>query len=559
MSLRVNDPLRQENVPVRALAMLALANAGLLGLAGIGLWEHLLFVGYTLALAWAGCRWLSFLSVSLSDPLLFAITGYFTAASFAALAAYVALHRILYETAGLSGPWLLISLFTAAGFLLTWAIPGKRPAIARGSSVDWRAAQGALVVSLCVSALTYYYYAHNRLPDEYHNLHRLLGQTKISLGNFPDKPTHLIRDTDLMMRQGMPMRTVNPSHQGTQSLVLSYLQAVAFWHPKPLTAAVQIGSQLALLLYFSLAYASAAACRDFFGLGPLWQTLSMLIAFLLAPIPLPLPPNGPFLTSYVGGLNGSGSLHYNATQLFCVGFAAPAFYLLVQQFRERVDRRFVVACLLIAASLFFKPSLFMDCAPALFLMALWSRRGERKPMAAGLTLLLVTAAAWFLVPIALAALPKTLPTRFEPFEVLLRMNRGRYWGWLRSDLAVIVATFAMGLGAFLIAWPEILLRKLARRERPLDFLKERHFVFYLVCNLGAMAVWLSFIEDTSFWHHDNFTWGRQAVLVLSVPALVYSLSLVRSALVRLASFALLAGHLLGGLHFLYRLVRFGTL
>lgn len=421
-----------------------------------------------------------------------------------------------------------------------------------------------LILALLLSAATVYGVANStsaprspRVLAQLDPAHPLVSSTLPDWGVTGDLRYHLIKRPARIERLGLPLQRAE--HHGLQVWVLS--SSLAF-NEFDVADPVQAAKVLAVPVWFSLLALAHFTGRRVLGLSP-WATWAGVAAVaLFAPLDVFRFLEGGL--PYRRVINASGEMYHNMPQLYSVamGMAAAALIGVWGVKGRRPSGPFLLASALVAASFWFKPSLFVVMGPAVLLAGACAGREGRRSTLAAACILAVPVLWWAIYPRWLDVRMIQPSAAIEPFEFYVGYASGRYPAWISST--VWWATGAVLLFSF-AAWAIPVAGWLARaatalrRQGRAALAPVRQAVLPVVVATAlvlGMIMETALVERGSRVTHGNFTWSASAAIVIGLPLLMRLAADLRSAAWRWAFGILLAGHLAaGGLHLWALVVR----
>jgi hypothetical protein len=243
----------------------------------------------------------------------------------------------------------------------------------------------------------------------------------------------------------------------------------------------------------------------------------------------------------------SGTLYHNTTQQASLAVGLAGLYLAVQALRHR-GGLFTPGCLLVAGSLFFKPSLFTVAAPALGLVAaLRSREGWRRDELFGIGVIAGLATLWFFAYPRLLHLPVVstpLKLAFLPWH---HGHAPEQIAWsVKSSLVLTLSVSGLSYAGFVV--PMLALattRQSISQWRHAALRRPDIVALILVFALGLVSG-LFFLEDNARRNHGNLMWGYAVGHFVLLPFVVLGISRITHTVVRRLGWTVYTAHLVSG-------------
>lgn len=420
-----------------------------------------------------------------------------------------------------------------------------------------RSSAGLLVLALLLSAATVYGVANStsaaRSPGVLNQLdldHPLARSGLRDWGVTGDFHYHLIKRPARIERLGLPLQRIE--HQGLQVWLLSSsLGFDGFDVADP----VQAAKVLAVPMWFAVLILAHFTGRRVLGLSPCFALAGVAAVALFAPLDFILL--GDEAASYRRVINAAGEMYHNMPQLYSVamGMAAAALIGVSQQKTRRAGGPFLVAAALVAASFWFKPSLYVVMGPAMVFAAVLVGRECRRPCVGAVAVLSLPVLWWVTYPRLVGVPTVEVSASVDPVAFFRIYATNRFPAWVSSGawrLAAVVLVLSFAAWAIPVAgW----LRRSASavRLRGRAALAEARTAALPVTVAAALmlgvAIEALLVEQGDRATHGNFTWSASAACVIALPLLLRLAADLRSTVWRWAFGVLFAAHLAaGGLH-----------
>ena len=303
----------------------------------------------------------------------------------------------------------------------------------------------------------------------------------------------------------------------SKPLSLVWLFLVAYWILLIARLSVGLGEGLAVLAAGSVLF--YAALNTFMFWGP-------VTSYRIAPI--------------------SGTLYHNITQQASLAVGLGGLYLALVGLRDRRNL-FPLGCLLMAGSLFFKPSLFTVAAPSLGVAAaLQGRTVWQRGRLAGFGILVAAVILWFGYPRLLHIDMLSAPIR-PAFLAWHGFHAPARIAWpvetrLRLALSVLVLSYAgflLPLLALASPW-----RRLGARLR--TTFRQPDLVALTVLFALSVLSGLFLVEENFRYAHGNFMWGYAVGHFTFLPFVALGLSRIQAPVLRRIGWVVYIAHLASG-------------
>ena len=318
---------------------------------------------------------------------------------------------------------------------------------------------------------------------------------------------------------------------------------------------------LSLTWNFLITYWVLVISRAVFGLPGWGATLAALGSLFYA---------GLNITFFSGPLRNSSILNYiaatqwNLNQCAQLGIGLAGIYLLLADLKQSSGRYFL-GCLLLAGSLFYKPSLFSVGVPAIGLASLWlGRNFFRAEVLAGWLVIVLACVFWFAYPRVLDLPPIESPIGFGFMVVQLHhggglLPGGGQFGDLFGKVFLFVLMFAgLAIPAFAVILDATMRPQRALRAAIATFRRPEYAAVWLSFLFGTIAA-LCLYEENNRKFFGSFLFGGGAAYILFLPILVKLLCGIQNTLLRRTGWAVYGAHLASGAANLYLYVVSGKI
>lgn len=300
---------------------------------------------------------------------------------------------------------------------------------------------------------------------------------------------------------------------------------------------IAVAKLLTLIWLLLVAFWIFAIGKDILGLSAALAFVAVMGALLFAPLNLYLF-KGMVGTYKLGP--AAGTLYNNTTQLASAAIGLGGWYLALRALRGE-SPLLIVGCFLVAACLFFKPSLFSVAAPALALSGLMSRGIRWSHFVAGMLLLAAAAGVWFLYPRLMEITSLSPSLELNPFSwYQIYVPDSIRWGgnWQLAVAVALALTYASfflpffySLGSHAEYWQQAL--------------RKPHYLAMLVLFLiGAVSGY--FLAEAGRISHGNYMWGSAIAIIMVLPLLVRAMAEIPKKSVRHLAWGIYGAQLLSG-------------
>ena len=372
-------------------------------------------------------------------------------------------------------------------------------------------------------------------------------------GFHTDRVVHIEQLVPLTAEEGFPPSRVN--HRAVHVVLMATAALAGDVTPSTALGALKA---FAPLLHLALAMGLALVGQHRFGLSRRLATLVALSGLAFSPLKLPLVAPSP---TYRGFFSASGTFYHSDTQLWATAIVGAALLLLLTALDRRTPdrtfrRTFLVGCVLLGGSFFFKPSMFTVVVPALALTAALTGRPSVGTWARGMVVLAAVAVAYVgYVALTPGSSPvdgivagqvdagseDQLGIAWAWFDGYVPRVRDRFPPFISSSpVLVLGAMTLLSFAAFWVAWVAAgarLLRELQERAGGVRAVLGAHAPQVLALATFVLGIGSAVALSTADGKGINFRWAAAAAYPLALPLFAGWITRVQVPWLRRASWA----------------------